>query len=133
MFDLKKIENGTTNVGEPYIYPAKSGIAISAGQALVFSSGELVAATGTTKPEYVSVGKVGAADENRDVAVIRVAPDQVYEVSVTAAPTSLKVGSKVTISSDGTEVTATTTDGVATIVNLCGATAIGDRILVRFA
>lgn len=133
MFDLKKIENGTTNVGEPYVYPVKSGTAVGVGQALVFSAGELVTASGTTKPEYISVGKVGAADENRDVAVIRVAPDQVYEVSITAAPTSLKVGSKVTISSDGAEVTATTTDGVATVVNLCGATAAGDRILVRFA
>lgn len=133
MFDLKKIENGTTNVGEPYVYPVESGTAVGVGQALVFSAGELVTASGTTKPEYISVGKVGATDENRDVAVIRVAPDQVYEVSITAAPTSLKVGSKVTISPDGAEVTATTTDGVATVVNLCGATAVGDRILVRFA
>ena len=56
-----------------------------------------------------------------------------YETPVVGeAPTSLKVGQKVTISGDGTGVTATTTDGVATIVDLLGAAAAGDFIQVRF-
>jgi hypothetical protein len=55
----------------------------------------------------------------------------VYEVPVTAAPTALKVGDKVTIHTDGLQVTATTTSGVITIESLNGATAVGDTIVVR--
>ena len=56
----------------------------------------------------------------------------VFAVPVSAAPTSLKVGDKVTVNSDGVQVTATTTNGVATIVSLNGAKAAGDTIIVRF-
>ena len=56
----------------------------------------------------------------------------VFEVSVTAAPTSLKAGNAVTLSSDGLGVTATTTSGVAVIRDLVGAAAAGDKILVKF-
>jgi hypothetical protein len=132
MFDLKKIENGRMNVPEPEYYDAKASTEIQIGQALSLQSGVLAPVGGTTKPEFISLGKLAASAAKREIPVARVNDEQVYEVSVTAAPTSLKVGNKVTLSSDGMEVTATTSDGVATIVNLCGAVAAGDKILVKF-
>jgi hypothetical protein len=55
----------------------------------------------------------------------------VYEVPVTAVPTALKVGDKVTIHTDGLQVTASTQNGVITVENLNGASAAGDTIVVR--
>ena len=132
MFDLKKIENGRMNVPEPEYFDAKKDTEIQIGQALSLQSGVLAPVGGTTKPEFISLGYVSASAAKREIPVARVNDEQVYEVPVTAAPTSLKVGNKVTLSADGTEVTATTTDGVATIVNLKGAAAIGDKVLVKF-
>ena len=43
----------------------------------------------------------------------------------------LKAGDKVTLHTDGMQVTATTTDGVVTVVDVNGATAAGDEIIVR--
>lgn len=132
MFNLVKIENGRMNVPEPEYFDAKASTEIQVGQALALQNGVLAPVGGTTKPEFISLAKLPTSAAKREIPVARVNDEQVYEVSVTAAPTSLKVGSKVTISSDGTEVTATTTDGVATIVNLKGAAAEGDKILVKF-
>ena len=56
---------------------------------------------------------------------------QSYEVPVTAAPTSLAVGSKVTLHTDGLQVTATTASGVVTVEDLNGAKAAGDKLVVR--
>ena len=79
------------------------------------------------------MGAVSASDAEREIAVCRVDNNQQFEVPVSVAPTSLKLGDKVTIATSGTEVTATTTDGVATIINLNGAKVAGDKIVVRFA
>lgn len=131
MFKLLKIENARMNVPEPVFYEATAGEAISVGEALVLTSGKLTKCTATTKPAFIAIGQLEASDANRKVAVCRVESNQVYEVPVTAAPTSLKVGSKVTIHTDGLQVTATTTDGVVTVESLNGATAAGDTIVVR--
>lgn len=132
MFDLKKIENGRMNVPEPEYYDAKASTDIEIGQALSLQGGVLAPVAGSTKPEFISLGKLTGSAVKREIPVARVNDEQVYEVSITAAPTSLKVGNKVTLSADGKEVTATTEGGVATIVNLCGAVAAGDKILVKF-
>ena len=127
MFTLRKIEGGRINVYEPLSYPVGTS-AVTEGQALVLSSGKLVKATG--KPTFIALAS-GAA--NAEIAVGRVEPNQIYEVPVTAAPTSLAVGAKVTVATDGLGVTATTTDGVAEIVDLNGAIAANDTIYVRFS
>ena len=128
MFNLKKIEGGRINVHEPQMLTV-GGSALAIGTVCTLSNGLLVAATGTTKPTHVTLaaGAIGAT-----IPVGRIESNQVYETTVGAAPGSLKVGQKVTISSDGTGVTALTTDGVATIVDLLGAEASGDVIHVRF-
>ena len=131
MFKLLKIENARMNVPEPVFYEATANEAISVGEALVLTSGKLTKCPATTKPAFIAIGQLEASDANRKVAVCRVESNQVYEVPVTAAPTSLKVGSKVTVHTDGLQVTATTTDGVVTVESLNGATAAGDTIVVR--
>lgn len=129
MFKLQKIEGGRINVYEPEFFPVGSAD-ITEGQALVLTNGLLVKAGSTTKPTFIALAdaKANAAD----CAVGRVESNQLYEVAVTAAPTSLKPGTKVTIDSTALKVTATATDGVAEIVDLHGATKAGDVIVVRF-
>lgn len=131
MFKLIKIENGRENVPSPVFHEVKASEAVSEGEALVLSSGKLTKCGATAKPQYIAMGDKTATAENRQLAVCRCEPNQLYEVPVTAAPTSLTPGSKVTLYTDGLQVTATTTDGVVTVENLNGAKAAGDSIIVR--
>ena len=131
MFNLIRIENARMNVPEPVYHEAKAGEAIVTGEALVLSSGVLTKCGATVAPQFIAIGSVDAGATVRKVACCRVESNQLYEVPVTAAPTSLKVGDKVTINSDGLQVTATTTDGVVTVESLNGAVAKGDTIVVR--
>ena len=131
MFKLLKIENARMNVPEPVFHMATDGEEIAIGEALVLASGKLTKCGATTAPQFIAIGKVGASDANRKVAVCRVESNQVYEVPVAAAPTAIKVGDKVTIHTDGLQITATTTNGVVTVENLNGASAAGDTIVVR--
>lgn len=131
MFKLLKIENARMNVPEPVFHEATADEAISIGEALVLANGKLTKCAATATPQFIAIGQVGASDANRKVAVCRVESNQVYEVPVAAAPTALKVGDKVTIHTDGLQVTATTTGGVVTVENLNGASAVGDTIVVR--
>lgn len=125
MFDVKKILGARTNVPEPEKHIA--GTAITQGMALTLTGGKLVAATGT--PTHIAIG---AAKADEEVACYAVLPAMHFEVPVTAAPTSLKEGDKVTIAEGSLGVTATTQSGVATIVDLNGAKAAGDLIMVKF-
>lgn len=127
MFKLQKIVGGRINVGEPEIHVA--GADITPGMALKFSSGKLVACSGAVAPEYIAHGSAKTGD---NIAAYAVSSDMVFEVPCGAAPTSLVEGQKVTIGSDALTVTATTTDGVAKIISLNGATKAGDILLVKF-
>ena len=114
-------------------YLPAAAITPKVGMALVANSGNLAVATGTTKPTYISMAeRDGAVTAGDLIPVVRVQPDMIFEVPLSAAGTSLKAGQKVTIATDGLQVTATTTDGVAEIVEILG-TAAGDKVRVRFA
>ena len=126
MFKLIKIENGRMNVPEPEYY--LSNAALACGQTVALSGGKLVANTAT--PTHITLGAASAANEK--VPCVRLESSQVYEVPVSATPTSLAVGDKVTVASGGKEVTATKDGGIATIVSLEDAKAAGDKITVRF-
>jgi hypothetical protein len=96
------------------------------------SSGKLALATGTKKPEYICNQEAKTACTAGDmVAVTRVAADVVYQTTLAVAGSNLKIGDKVTIHTDGEQVTATTDGGVAQIVRM-GGTAAGDPVWVRF-
>ena len=100
------------------------------GEALVTASTGLLTKCGATaKPEFMAVGP---QDEQDMVPVVRVQDYQVWRTQLSAAGTSLKPGNKVTLETDGLRVTATTTSGVAAVVELEG-TAAGDGVRVRFA
>ena len=88
----------------PWEYLPCDDIAISVGMALTMSSGHLVKATGTTKPTYISM---------------------------TAAMSGVGIGAKVTLHTDGLQVTATTSSGVAEVVSKDAAADAGSGGVVR--
>lgn len=131
MFRLLKIENARMNVPEPEYLEVTDGEAVAEGEALVLASGKLTKCGATAAPAYIAMGVKTAADTKRTIPVCRVEKNQVYAVPVTAAPASVKIGDKVTLHTDGLRVTATTTNGVVTVVDLNGASVAGDEIIVR--
>ena len=102
------------------------------GLALVMVNGNLAIATGATKPTYICHRQDDAARTAGDIIpVIRVQADTVFETTFAVAASTAKVGNKVTLHTDGMQVTATTENGVAEIVAMDG-TAAGDKCWVRF-
>ena len=131
MFKLIKIENARMNVPEPVFHEVTASEAVVMGEALVLTSGKLTKCGATAKPEFIAMADCAADATNRLIPAARVEPNQLYEVPVQAAPRSLVEGSKVTLHTDGLQVTATTTSGVVTVESLNGAAAAGDVIVVR--
>lgn len=131
MFKLLKIENARENVPSPVFLDVTANEAVAMGEALVLSGGTLTKCGATTAPAFIAMADLTAAAAKRTIPVARVASNQIYEVPVSAAPTSLKVGDKVTLHTDGLQVTATKDGGVVTVENLNGAIAAGDKIVVR--
>lgn len=131
MFELAKIINGKNNTPEPEYQTVTASEAYSEGEALVISGGKLTKCGATVKPTHIALKSysAGSADTS-DIPAYRITPDMQFDVPVSAAPTTLKVGEKVTLDADALRITATTDSGVATIVDLLGATAIGDKIRV---
>lgn len=109
-----------------------SAITPKVGMALVQTSGNLAMASGTTAPTYISMcERDTACTAGELIPVVRVQKDIIFGVPAQADMTSVKLGDKVTIYTDGLQVTATTTSGVAEVVGMDG-TAAGSTVLVRF-
>lgn len=111
--------------------PVTGSLSIKVGTALAFSSGKLAIASGTTKPEYISMTEIPATTAGEDIAVIRVGDDTVYETELSAASTGIALGAKYTLDASGEKITATTAGGVAEVVSYDG-TAAGSKVRVRF-
>lgn len=131
MFKLIKIENARMNVPEPVFHKVTDSEAVVEGEALVLTNGKLTKCGAKVKPEFIAMAGCASGATKREIPVIRVEANQLYEVPVQAAPTSLTAGSKVTLHTDGLQVTATTEGGVVTVENLNGAAAADDIIVVR--
>jgi hypothetical protein len=118
----------------PWKYlPATGSTKPDIGLALVLSSGKLVKASGTTKPTHICMREEPAAvPAGTLLPVIEIERDQVFEVTNSASLASVNVGQAVTISSDGLQVTGTTSSGVATIVEKTPGTGTGNPTLVKF-
>lgn len=100
------------------------------GLALAFSSGKLAVATG--KPEYICMrDEETAVTAGTIIPVIAVNPGITFATEATAALTAVNEGDAVTLASTGLGITATKTDGVATIVSKAG-DAVGSEVLVKF-
>lgn len=129
MFLLHSVDGG---IVPAYEYLPCGAIQPQVGLAMAVTGGNLAIARGTTVPSYISMREEGAAvAAGTVIPVIKVRDHIVFETTFSAAATSIKVGDKVTISSDGLQVTATKTGGVAEIVWMEG-TASGSKVRVRF-
>ncbi len=128
-FLIHSVDDGHVPVWE---YLPCAAITPKVGMALVFSSGNLTTASGTAKPEYISmVEKNDACSAGDLIPVVRANADIVFETVSSAAMTSIRPGDKVTLASDGLRVTATTTSGVAEVVEILDS-ASGGAVRVRF-
>lgn len=117
---------------EPWeLQPAANGLALHVGTALAFSSGNLVKATGGTKPAFVCMEEVTTTKAGQKIHVERVRPATVYETTLSVASASIARGAKYTIDTSGEKITATTDSGVAEVVNFDGKEA-GDKVRIRF-
>ena len=120
------------NQSEPWeLQPAANGLELHVGTAMAFSSGNLVKATGTTKPEYICMEEVTTKEAGQKIHVERVRPETEYETELSVAATSIKVGGKHTIDTTGELITATTDSGVAEVMSFDG-TEAGSKVRVRF-
>lgn len=118
----------------PWEYlPATGSTKPDIGLALVLSSGKLAKASGTTKPTYICMAEYPAAvTAGTLLPVVAVQPDVIWETTNQASLNGVNVGQAVTIHSDGLQVTATTSSGVATIVEKTAGTGTGNKTLVKF-
>jgi hypothetical protein len=120
----------------PWEYLPCGAITPKVGMALTQSGGNLAIAAGTTKPTYISmVSKSAACTAGDIIPVIRVDHGIVFETTNSASFSGISRGAKVTLhASDGMQVTATTTNGVAEVIGFDAAAAsgTGGRVLVRF-
>lgn len=119
---------------QPWEYlPATGSTKPDIGLALVLSSGKLAKCTGTTKPTYICMAEYpAAAAAGTLLPVIAVTPDMIFEVKNQASLNGVNIGQAVTIYSDGLQITATTSSGVATIVDKVAGTGTGNKTLVKF-
>lgn len=127
---------GGENFEVPQIYPTTASTTYTLGEVLALSSGALVAAGADSDgaQEFICLEDyVAPASGQRGIKVAPILKGQVYRTTFSATPTSLKVGDKVTLTATYLNgVTATKTKGVAEIVDLLGAAASGDEVLVKF-
>ncbi len=129
MFLIHSIDDGRN---APLEQLPAGAITPKVGLALTQTDGLLAVASGTTKPSYICMAQRAAAVTSGTVIpVIRVGSDMIFETVFSASASSIKLGNKVTIASDGLRVTATTTSGVAEVVGMDG-TASGSTVRVRF-
>ena len=100
----------------------KSGIAVPTGTALKFDSdGNLELATGTNKPEFISVNApiaTTASNMKIAVAVIDKSGTQEWVADASVSISNLKLGSKVTLASTGDAITATTASGIVEAIEI---------------
>ena len=128
-FLIHTVEGGYVPAFE---YLPASAITPKIGLALKLDAGKLAVASGTDKPEFISMTERDSAVTAGDIIpVIRVTEDITFAVPAQAAQTSVNIGTKVTLHTDGMQVTATASGGIAEIVGREG-TAAGDIQYVRF-
>ena len=129
MFMLSRMLVGNT---PPIVYmqPTDSET-YQVGEALKLASGKVTLCSGAVAPSHVCVGPV---DDNGVVPCVEVQKYMEFETTLGVAPTdsaTVGVGDKVTLHTDGMQVTATKTSGVAEVTSIDGQT-VGSRVTVKF-
>lgn len=129
MFMLSRMLVGNT---PPIVYmqPTDSE-SYQVGEALKLASGKVTLCSGAVAPSHVCVGPI---DDNGVVPCVEVQKYMEFETTLGAAPAdsaTVGVGDKVTLHTDGMQVTATKTGGVAEVTGIDGQT-VGSRVTVKF-
>lgn len=129
-FEFLRAENNAAPIEKEL--PATVSEAYAHGETVKFSSGKLTKASGTDKPEFIYVGKnITSAITGQVINVVPVLPEYEWETTFSADASAKAAGAKVTVSSDGTQVTATTASGVFELLE--DGKASGKRAVGRFA
>lgn len=126
MFKIAKMRTLAERAIE--VYAPTTDEAIVLGEALVLTSGKLTKCAATATPEYIA----RSAGTNKAIAVNRVLEEDIFETTFAADASAVTEGSKVTIHSDGVQVTATTTNGVFYITKKLGTGASGTAVQGMF-
>lgn len=101
---------------EPFkVLPKKSGETYTVGEALTLTAGGATKCGATELPQYICIGQ----GDSNGLVCMPVLTTTEFEVEYTAAPT---VGTKVTLHTDGMQVTNTATGGVFAVVSVDTAT-----------
>ena len=129
MFMLSRMLVGNT---PPIVYmrPTDSE-GYQVGEALKLASGKVTLCSGAVAPSHVCVGPI---DDNGVVPCVEVQKYMEFETTLGVAPAdsaTVGVGDKVTLHTDGMQVTATKTGGVAEVTGIDGQT-VGSRVTVKF-
>lgn len=131
MFKFVKNDNGNNF---PVVEVKKATAATYAvGDALIVdaSTGYVAKTAGTVAPTFICAQQADTAlSAGDELAVNPIYPGQTWGTTFSANGSSLKAGTKVTIDSTSKYVTATTTNGVATLVT--DGAASGSAVLVKF-
>lgn len=129
MFLLSRMLVGNT---PPIVYmqPTDSE-SYQVGEALKLASGKVTLCSGAEAPSHVCVGPI---DDNGVVPCVEVQKYMEFETTLGVDPeysATVGVGDKVTLHTDGMQVTATKTGGVAEVTGIDGQT-VGSRVTVKF-
>lgn len=129
MFMLSRMLVGNT---APIVYMQPTdGETYQVGEALKLASGKVTLCSGAVAPSHVCVGPI---DDNGVVPCVEVQKYMEFETTLGVAPAdsaTVGVGDKVTLHTDGMQVTATKTGGVAEVTGIDGQT-VGSRVTVKF-
>lgn len=158
MFKLKNVLNG--RCAAPDVIEISTGtqeaeITFNAGDAVCFASGALTKCSGDVSAEFIIVNKTTiAASGVGTVLVYRVTPDMVFEAPLNDYDSSTHIlGNNLKFHTDGAQIgkvaaskykvtqASTSPYGVSAvapafgvkIINLCGASADGDKVLCVLA
>jgi len=87
--------------------PSTASEVYTAGEALVITGGAATKCGADAKPTHIAIESYAApAEGNRPIAVYAIHPQMVFEVPCTASNAETAVGAKVTLHTDGLQVTA---------------------------
>ena len=110
------------------VYAPTADEAIVLGEALVLTDGLLHKCGATATPEYIA----RSAGTNKVIAVNRVLEEDIFETTFAADASAVDEGSKVTLHTDGLQVTATTASGVFYITKKLGSGDTGTKVQGMF-
>ena len=123
-FRRNKTLDGVSNPFEYYLLTDTEGA--TEGEALVLTSGRLTKCGSTAIPEFISLKTQAAqSTSTTPLPVVRVREDDEFITTCTGTLTATNVGAKVTLHTDGAQVTTTTTSGVFAVSGLDGTKVYG--------